>query len=144
MYVSDLVAGLIALMASNYHQPVNIGNPQEITVKQLAEIVLRLASNIEDPTGRLATKPPWQDDPKQRKPDITRAKKVLHWEPKIDFMDGIRQTIPYFKNELLLAKNISNKSEWNRTPPLDDVEIGAALPWKAIQGGKGRKLPIVF
>ncbi len=81
---------------SDYHQPVNIGNPREMTIKQFAEEIIRITgarSTIED-------KPLPVDDPKVRQPDISRAKKVLGWEPKVQFEEGIKKTIEYFRNAL--------------------------------------------
>lgn len=95
-YVSDLVDGIYRLLLSNYHHPVNIGNPQEITVKQLAEEVIALTAT----SSKLINEPLPQDDPKQRRPDITLAKKLLDWEPKVSRQDGIAITYDYFKSVL--------------------------------------------
>jgi dTDP-glucose 4,6-dehydratase len=95
-YVSDLIDGIFKLAMSDFHEPVNIGNPREMTIKQFAEEILRITgakSNIE-------YKPLPVDDPKVRQPDITRAKKVLGWEPKVQFDEGIRKTIDYFRAHL--------------------------------------------
>ncbi|KAK2181735.1 hypothetical protein NP493_383g01045 [Ridgeia piscesae] len=95
-YVSDLVSGLIALMNSNYSQPVNIGNPDEHTIKDFAVIINQLVGN----NSKIEMRPAMQDDPKRRKPDISRAKKYLSWEPKVGMLDGINRTVEYFRNEL--------------------------------------------
>lgn len=93
-YVSDLVDGIYRLLLSDYHLPVNIGNPVEITLQDFAEEVLAL-------TGahvKIVHRPLPQDDPKQRKPDITKAKEILGWEPKVDRSEGLRKTLEYFKS----------------------------------------------
>jgi dTDP-glucose 4,6-dehydratase len=95
-YVSDLIDGIFRLAMSDYHSPVNIGNPQEMTIKQFAE-------NIREITGtksRIEYKPLPVDDPKVRQPDITRARKLLGWEPKVEFDAGVRRTIEYFRERL--------------------------------------------
>lgn len=95
-YVDDLVAGLIALMNSDYSKPVNLGNPDEFTMLDFAKF-------IRDEIGASAEivhKPPTQDDPRKRKPDITRAKQYLNWEPKVKVVDGLKKTIDYFRKEL--------------------------------------------
>jgi dTDP-glucose 4,6-dehydratase len=100
-YVSDLIDGIYKLSQSDFHEPVNIGNPREMTIKQFAEEILRI-------TGARSTieyKPLPEDDPKVRQPDITRAKKVLGWEPKVDFDEGIKKTIEYFRQNLKARKS---------------------------------------
>jgi dTDP-glucose 4,6-dehydratase len=92
-YVSDLIDGIYRLSQSNYHEPVNIGNPGEMTVLQFAQKILaRLGSTV--PVTHL---PLPTDDPKQRKPDISLAKKLLDWEPKVSFDEGIGRTVDYFR-----------------------------------------------
>jgi len=98
-YVSDLVRGLIALMNSDYKGPVNIGNPQEYTIKQFAEMI----QGRINPNAPIVYKEASVDDPKQRRPDISLAKKVLNWEPRTDVNDGVSIAIKYFKNELGLT-----------------------------------------
>lgn len=95
-YVSDLVEGIYRLLLSDYPHPVNVGNPQEITVKQLAEEVIALTGT----TSKLTNEPLPKDDPKQRQPDITLAKQLLNWEPKVSRKDGIAITYEYFKSVL--------------------------------------------
>lgn len=93
-YVSDLVEGLYGLMQSSEHYPVNLGNPEEITILEFAERIRRL-------TGAQAPiefRPLPEDDPKQRRPDITKARQVLGWEPKVRLEEGLRRTIEYFQN----------------------------------------------
>lgn len=96
-YVSDLVDGLVRLVASDYHEPVNIGNPVELTILQFAEVVNRLTDN---PAG-IVYKPSLRisDDPQTRKPDITRAREVLGWQPRVDLTEGLQRTIDYFQRE---------------------------------------------
>ena len=95
-YVDDLVEGIYRLLLSDYHLPVNIGNPVEITLQQFAEEVLVLT----DANVQIVYKPLPQDDPKQRQPDITKAKDLLGWEPKIDRSEGLKRTLAYFKASL--------------------------------------------
>ena len=93
-YVDDLIEGIYRLLLSDYTMPVNIGNPNEISLKDFAEEVLKLSgSNV-----KIVYKPLPQDDPKQRKPDITKAKQILNWEPKVDRTEGLKITYEYFKN----------------------------------------------
>src|ERR1700716_4196883 len=99
-FVADLIDGIFRLAMSDFHEPVNIGNPGEMTIKQFADEIIRI-------TGARSTieyKPLPVDDPKVRQPDITRARKVLGWEPKIQFDEGIKKTIDYFKERLILAR----------------------------------------
>jgi dTDP-glucose 4,6-dehydratase len=93
-YVDDLVEGIYRLLLSDYHLPVNIGNPAEITIKQFAEEILALVQN---PKAHIISNPLPVDDPKQRKPDITKAKNILGWEPKVDREEGLKRTYEYFK-----------------------------------------------
>jgi dTDP-glucose 4,6-dehydratase len=92
-YISDLVDGVIRLMLSKVNEPVNIGNPREITIEQIARIIIRM-------TGARSTivyKPLPTDDPKVRQPDITRARTLLGWEPKVELEEGLVKTIEYFR-----------------------------------------------
>ena len=93
-YVSDLVRGVIANLEKGDELPVNLGNPQEVTVLALAETVIRLAGSRSTIEHREL--PP--DDPKQRRPDISRAKKLLGWEPEVALEDGLRRTLEYFRS----------------------------------------------
>lgn len=92
-YVSDLIDGIFRLSQSDFHEPVNIGNPIELTVKEFAERIIKITGA----KSEIIYKPLPVDDPKQRRPDISRAKKVLHWEPKIELEQGLKQTIEWFK-----------------------------------------------
>jgi len=93
-YVDDLINGIYRLLLSDYANPVNIGNPSEISLKDFAEEVLRL-TNAE---VKIVYKPLPVDDPKQRQPDITKAKQLLGWEPKISRAEGLEKTLNYFKS----------------------------------------------
>jgi dTDP-glucose 4,6-dehydratase len=95
-YVDDLVDGIYRLLLSDYNQPVNIGNPSEITLKQFAEEILTLTGS----NSKLVYEPLPQDDPKQRKPDITKAQEILGWEPKVDRSEGLKRTLEYFKQHI--------------------------------------------
>jgi dTDP-glucose 4,6-dehydratase len=92
-YVDDLVEGIYRLLLSNYDHPVNIGNPEEITLLQFAEEILSLTGA----SSKIAFHPLPVDDPKQRKPDITKAKEILGWEPKVKRSEGLKTTLEYFK-----------------------------------------------
>lgn len=93
-YVDDLVEGIYRLLMSDYAQPVNIGNPVEITIKEFAEEVVALTGS----KSKIIYKPLPTDDPKQRKPDISRAKEILGWEPKVSRSEGLKITLDYFKS----------------------------------------------
>ncbi len=93
-YVDDLMEGIFRLLHSDYHLPVNIGNPAEITVKQLAEEIIEM---IGDSTSQLSYHDLPTDDPKVRQPDITKAREILNWEPTIERKDGLQRTLDYFK-----------------------------------------------
>ena len=103
-YVDDLVEGIYRLLMSDYSMPVNIGNPNEISLLDFAKEVLKL-------TGagvKIIHKPLPVDDPKQRRPDITKAKEILGWEPTVDRAEGLKMTYAYFKN--------LPKEEWTKQP----------------------------
>ena len=93
-YVDDLVEGIYRLLMSDYSDPVNIGNPSEITMMQFADEIMALVDN---PKAYIDYRPLPQDDPKQRKPDITKAREILGWEPKFDRAQGLKLTYEYFK-----------------------------------------------
>jgi dTDP-glucose 4,6-dehydratase len=93
-YVDDLIEGIYKLLMSDYHHPVNIGNPDEISLKDFADEILELTGN----TVKINYHPLPADDPKQRKPDITKAKKLLGWEPKVSRKEGLKITYNYFKS----------------------------------------------
>jgi dTDP-glucose 4,6-dehydratase len=93
-YVDDLVEGIFRLLHSDYAQPVNVGNPSEITIGEFAEEIIKLTGTDQ----KVIYKDLPKDDPKQRQPDITRAKEILNWEPKIDREEGLKITYDYFKS----------------------------------------------
>jgi dTDP-glucose 4,6-dehydratase len=95
-YITDLVDGIIKLMLSSENDPVNIGNPVEMTIKQIAETIIRMTGA----TSRIIYKPLPTDDPKQRRPDITRARTLLKWEPKVALDQGLVKTIEYFRTKI--------------------------------------------
>ena len=103
-YVSDLIAGILALFDSEEHLPVNIGNPQEITILEFAERIRALTGN----KVSIAYKPLPQDDPKRRCPDIQKARKSLHWEPKVELDEGLRLTLKYFEKKVGEERTSSN------------------------------------
>jgi dTDP-glucose 4,6-dehydratase len=95
-YVDDLVEGLVRLLECDYSLPVNLGNPEERTIRQLADEVVRLTSS----SSKIAFHPLPSDDPKRRRPDIDLARKLLNWQPQTDRMRGIRATVDYFRARL--------------------------------------------
>ncbi len=95
-YVSDLIEGIYRLMMSSCDQPVNIGNPAEMTMLEFARQIIRATGS----RSKLTFKPLPQDDPKQRRPDITRARKILDWQPQVSLAEGLVQTIAYFREKI--------------------------------------------
>jgi dTDP-glucose 4,6-dehydratase len=95
-YCSDLIEGIYRLMMSNYALPVNIGNPTEMTMLEFAEQIIKATKS----KSKIVHKPLPQDDPKQRRPDITKAKKILKWEPQVRLADGLKDTIKYFRTKV--------------------------------------------
>jgi dTDP-glucose 4,6-dehydratase len=96
-YVSDLVDGIIRMMESGENSPINIGNPAEMTIKQIAETIIEMTGS----KSKIVYRPLPVDDPKVRKPDITRARTLLGWEPKVDLREGLTKTIDYFRTKVL-------------------------------------------
>lgn len=94
-YVSDLIEGILRLLDSSEHLPVNIGNPHEITILEFAERIRTMTGN----RAEIVYRPLPQDDPKRRQPDITKAKRLLNWEPKVPLEDGLRLTLDYFQKK---------------------------------------------
>jgi dTDP-glucose 4,6-dehydratase len=92
-YVSDLVDGILRLMDSGVHEPVNLGNPHEVTIEEIARTIIRLVGS----KSEIIYRPLPGDDPKQRRPDITRARTLLGWEPKVGLEEGLLKTVDYFK-----------------------------------------------
>jgi len=95
-YVSDLIRGIYRLLMSDFNEPVNIGNPTEFTIKQFADMINRLTGN----KAGIVYEPLPKDDPKVRKPDISRAKTLLGWEPEVDIETGLRITIEWFRKQI--------------------------------------------
>lgn len=95
-YVDDLVEGIYRLLISDYHEPVNIGNPHEMTIQEMAEMVIRTTGS----QSKIVYKPLPVDDPQIRQPDITRAKQLLGWQPQISLEEGLKRTIPWFERQL--------------------------------------------
>ncbi len=95
-YVSDLIDGIFKLALSDFHEPVNLGNPREMTIKQFANEIIRITGA----KSAIEYKPLPVDDPRVRQPNIARAKEVLGWEPRVHFEEGIKTTIEYFKESL--------------------------------------------
>jgi dTDP-glucose 4,6-dehydratase len=95
-YITDLIAGLLALMDSSTNDPVNIGNPREMTVEDMARLIIRMT----DSSSRVVFQPLPTDDPKVRQPDITRARTLLGWEPKVALDEGLTSTIAYFRSKM--------------------------------------------
>jgi dTDP-glucose 4,6-dehydratase len=95
-YITDLVDGILRLMASDVREPVNIGNPRETTIEEIALIIKRLTGS----TSEIGYRPLPEDDPKVRRPDITRARTLLGWEPKVGLEEGLTSTIEYFRAAL--------------------------------------------
>ncbi|MDQ2730631.1 MAG: SDR family oxidoreductase [Armatimonadota bacterium] len=95
-YVSDLIEGIFRLSTSEQSGPINIGNPSELTIKQFAEEIIRATGS----GSKLTYKPLPEDDPRQRRPDISKARELLGWEPQVALEQGIQQTIDYFKTQI--------------------------------------------
>jgi dTDP-glucose 4,6-dehydratase len=94
-YISDMVEGILKLMQSDIHEPVNIGNPSEYTIMELAEMIV----NISGSKSRIVFKALPVDDPKVRRPDITRAKRFIKWQPKVGVKQGLKRTVEWFKRQ---------------------------------------------
>jgi dTDP-glucose 4,6-dehydratase len=106
-YVDDLVEGIVRLLMSDYAYPVNVGNPSEISISQFAEEIIALTGT----TQKVIYKDLPVDDPKQRQPDITKAREILHWEPKIDRSEGLKRTYAYFQS--LSQKELMETDHYN-------------------------------
>ncbi|RYF25664.1 MAG: SDR family oxidoreductase [Flavobacteriales bacterium] len=112
-YVDDLIEGIYRLLLSDYVQPMNIGNPDEITIKQFGEEIIKLTGTNQ----KLVLKDLPVDDPKQRRPDITKAKAILGWEPKVNRADGLKITYDYFKSlpqDILYNKEHKDFENYNK------------------------------
>jgi dTDP-glucose 4,6-dehydratase len=108
-YVADLVDGIYRLLFADFHEPVNLGNPNEVTILEFAKEILELSGA----KSRIEFKALPQDDPKVRRPDITRARTLLRWEPKVDRRDGMRRTLEHFRGKIGMA---ANSAESSRAP----------------------------
>ena len=97
-YVSDLVAGLITLLDSNQNDPINIGNPHEMSIEDMATLIIQMTGS----PSKIVFQPLPTDDPKVRRPDITRARTLLGWEPKVSLDQGLTSTIEYFRKKMNL------------------------------------------
>jgi dTDP-glucose 4,6-dehydratase len=106
-YVDDLVEGIVRLLHSDYVYPVNIGNPNEITIRDFAEEIIQLTGTSQKVIYQNLP----LDDPKQRQPDITKARELLNWEPKIDRAEGLKRTYAYFKS--LTMEELNEKDHYN-------------------------------
>jgi dTDP-glucose 4,6-dehydratase len=100
-YISDLVSGIIALMESKENEPVNIGNPHEMSIEEMARLIIRMTGA----SSKIVFKPLPTDDPQVRQPDITRARTLLGWEPKVPLDQGLTSTIDYFKAKMALQES---------------------------------------
>jgi dTDP-glucose 4,6-dehydratase len=96
-YVSDLVEGIVRLLAADFHEPVNLGNPNEVSILDFAREILELSGS----QSQIAFKPLPQDDPKVRRPDVTRARTLLGWEPAVQRREGLRRTLEYFRAKIV-------------------------------------------
>ncbi|HVJ07330.1 MAG TPA: UDP-glucuronic acid decarboxylase family protein [Acidisarcina sp.] len=105
-YVSDQIDGILKLAQSSEHRPVNIGNPEEFTMIECAQEILKLTGAI----SNLRFEPLPEDDPKQRKPDITRAREVLGWSPKIDLQEGLKLMLPWFREHVEPPKTAASSN----------------------------------
>lgn len=92
-YIDDLIEGIFRLMKSKVNEPINLGNPHEFTILELAKLVIKLTQT----KSKIVFRPLPQDDPRQRQPDITKAKKILKWQPKVELEEGLRRTIEWFR-----------------------------------------------
>lgn len=112
-YVDDEVDGIYRLLMSDYHLPMNIGNPDEITILEFAQEIIKLTGTSQ----KIITQPLPKDDPKQRQPDITKAKAILGWEPKVSRAEGLKITYEYFKSlprEILFERDYKNFEKYRR------------------------------
>lgn len=116
-YVDDLVDGLVALMESNVTTPVNIGNPDENSIAEFAEIIKKLTKS----SSKVINKPMPTDDPKQRRPDISKAEKLIGWKPRVPMMDGLKKTVEYFRAELE-HNRLTGHSQLSSPHPMDHYD----------------------
>ena len=95
-YITDLIDGVLRLMEADTSEPVNVGNPHEVTIDEIARTVIRLVGS----TSQIVYRPLPVDDPKQRRPDVTRARAILKWAPTVGLEEGLLKTVSYFKREM--------------------------------------------
>jgi dTDP-glucose 4,6-dehydratase len=100
-FVSDLIDGIVQLMKSGHHDPVNIGNPVEMSLLEMAEKILQVTGS----KSKIVFKPLPEDDPKVRQPDITQAQSLLGWEPRVNLEEGLRATLDYFRTSIDAQKS---------------------------------------
>ncbi|KAF0246555.1 MAG: dTDP-glucose 4 [Planctomycetota bacterium] len=112
-YVSDLIDGIYRLLQSDEREPVNLGNPVEITILRLAEEIIALTKS----KSRVVNRPALVDDPKQRRPDISKAKQVLDWEPRVSRAEGLKLTLPYFREQVARTKRGNPALRFARSGP---------------------------
>lgn len=98
-YIDDLIEGIVKMLEVDYSLPINLGNPQEFTILELAKIIIQLTKS----SSRIVNMPLPEDDPRRRKPAIERAKKILGWQPRVSLEEGLKKTIEYFKKKLKYA-----------------------------------------
>ena len=120
-YITDLVDGIIKLMLSDTNDPVNIGNPIEMTIKEIAETIIRMTGS----TSQIIYTPLPTDDPKQRRPDITRARTILNWEPKVQLEEGLVKTIEYFRTKVTLRAPVARPRSPDDGIPIDSCRYSA-------------------
>jgi dTDP-glucose 4,6-dehydratase len=113
-YVSDLVDGLTRLILSDEHEPVNMGNPLELTILEFAEVIQKLVGS----SCAIERRPLPKDDPRQRKPDIAKAKERLGWEPRVTLAEGLAETVEYFRTQQAVAANATAQTASPAVPAL--------------------------
>jgi dTDP-glucose 4,6-dehydratase len=119
-YISDLVEGIVRLLFTDFHEPVNLGNPEEISILQFAEEIRQLAGS----SSPIVFQPLPQDDPRVRRPDITRARQLLGWQPCVPRQEGLKRTLEYFKRKLALTDQ-SEQSSFSSASPSNVSSVSA-------------------
>jgi dTDP-glucose 4,6-dehydratase len=113
--VSDQIEGILRLAASEIHEPVNVGNPDEFTILECA----RLVQNVTGSHSGITYRPLPEDDPKQRRPDIAKAKQLLHWEPKVNLETGLKLSMDYFQQAVNMEKGDAGNHDLNKAAGRD-------------------------
>ena len=121
-YVDDLIEGIVRLMGTSYTEPVNLGSPKEHTILEFAELIKGLTKS----PSRLEFNPLPQDDPKQRRPDISTAKRILDWEPKVPLKEGLRATIAYFESVRDRARKENTQENTQHSKPIPQPVTGVS------------------